>query len=147
MVELRARQRIVSGRRTNGARFSEAGSWGASMALERGRIIGYDNRRMTFEFTMTDAIGQLVDCKISSAAMDQLAGGRGTTPSEREAQFLDLRDEIERIATDLFDEALPKPVRMVRIFYHHIRLGTNEVPREQDHARVAGGDEGPDPDG
>ena len=98
------------------------------MALERGRIIGYDNRRMTFEFTMTDATGKLVDCKISSAAMDQLAGGRGTMPSEREAQFLSLRDEIERIASDLFDEALPKPVRMIRIFHHHLRSRPNEIP-------------------
>jgi len=117
------------------------------MALERGRIIGYDNDRMTFEFTMTDATGKLVDCKISSAAMDQLAGVRGTTPSEREAQFLDLRDEVEHIASDLFDEALPKPVRMIRIFYHHIRSRPNEIPMAQDHARVAGGDEGLDPGG
>ena len=98
------------------------------MALERGRIIGYDNHRMTFEFTMTDATGKLVDCKISSAAMDQLVGVRGTTPSEREAQFLDLRDEIERIASDLFDKTSPKPVRMIQIFHHHIRSRPDEIP-------------------
>jgi hypothetical protein len=90
------------------------------MPLERGRIIGYDTDRMTFEFTMTDAKGNFVDCKISSTAMDQLVGVRGTMPSEREEQFLRLRDEIERIASDLFEKAKPKPVRMIRIFHHHI---------------------------
>jgi hypothetical protein len=53
--------------------------------------------------------------------MDQLAGIKGTMPSEREAQFLSLRDGIERIASDLFDKAVPKPVRMIRVFHHHIR--------------------------
>jgi hypothetical protein len=42
------------------------------MPLERCRIIGYDTDRMTFVFTMTDAKGNFVDCKISSTAMDQL---------------------------------------------------------------------------
>jgi hypothetical protein len=90
------------------------------MPLERGRIIGYDTDRMTFEFTMIDAKGNFVDCKISSTAMDQLVGVGGTMPSEREEQFLRLRDEIERIASDLFEKAKPKHVRMIRIFHHHI---------------------------
>jgi hypothetical protein len=91
------------------------------MPLERCRIIGYDTDRMTFEFTMTDAKGNFVDCKISSTAMDQLDGAKGTMPAEREAQFLRLRDEIERIASDLFEKAKPNPVRLIRIFHHHIR--------------------------
>jgi hypothetical protein len=93
------------------------------MPLERGRIIRYNNDRMTFEFTMTDAVGKIVDCKISSTAMDQLAGMKGTIPSEREDQFLHLRDEIERIASELFERATPKPARLIHIFYHHIRGG------------------------
>jgi hypothetical protein len=92
------------------------------MPLERGRIIRYDVDRMTFEFTMMDkAQANIVACKISSTAMDQLAGTKGTMPSEREAQFLSLRDGIERIASDLFDKAVPKPVRMIHVFHHHIR--------------------------
>jgi hypothetical protein len=99
------------------------------MPLERGRRIRYDVDPMTFEFTMTDkTLGTIVDCRISSTAMSQLAGTKGTTPSEREARFLGLWDEIERIASDLFDEALPKPVRMTRIFHHHIRSRPNEIP-------------------
>jgi hypothetical protein len=93
------------------------------MPLERGHIIRYNNDRMTFEFTMTDVRGKIVDCKISSTAMDQLAGMKGTIPSEREDQFLRLRDEIERIASDLFERAKPKPVHLIHIFHHHIRGG------------------------
>jgi len=92
------------------------------MAMERGRIIGYDTERMTFEFTMNDkTTANTVDCTISSATMDPLGGSRGTGPSERERQFLHLRDEIERIASDLFDKALTRPVRLIRIFHHHLR--------------------------
>jgi hypothetical protein len=92
------------------------------MALERDRVIGYDIERMTFEFTMIDkATTNTVDCTVSSAAMDLLGGSKRTMPSERDAQFLQLRDQIERIASDLFDNTLTKPVRMIRIFHHHLR--------------------------
>ena len=90
------------------------------MPLERGRVIGYDASRMTFEFTMMDK-AKIVDCDISSTAMDVLVGVRGTTPAEREAQFLRLRDTIERIASDLFDKGLATPSGMIRIFRHHVR--------------------------
>jgi hypothetical protein len=95
--------------------------WGGiAMTLERGRIIGYDNNRLAFEFTMKDAEGKTVHCMISSTAMDQLAGGKGTIPSGREAQFLRFRDEIERIASSLFDKGVSGPIGFVRIFHHHI---------------------------
>ena len=90
------------------------------MPLTRGRTIGYDAGRMTFAFMMMDDKAKIVDCEISSAAMDQLAGNRGTPPVEREGQFLLLRDGIERIASDLFDK-MPLPRRKIRIFYHHVR--------------------------
>jgi hypothetical protein len=91
------------------------------MPLESGQIIGYNADLMTFEFSMIDRAGaNIIDCKISSTAMDQLAGIRGTMPAERLAQFLRLRDRIERIASDLFDE-MPKPGAQIRVFYHHIR--------------------------
>jgi hypothetical protein len=89
------------------------------MPLERGRTIGYDASRMRFEFTMIDK-ANIVNCEISSTAMDQLAGAKGAKPSEREAQFLQLRDRIERIASDLFDE-MPTSGGQIRVFYHHIR--------------------------
>jgi hypothetical protein len=64
--------------------FSATGSQGLSMPLERGRIIRYDVDRMTFEFTMIDkANGPTVECKISSTAIDQRAGIKGTMPNAR----------------------------------------------------------------
>lgn len=90
------------------------------MPLKHGRTVGYNANRMTFEFTMMDDKAHVVGCEISSAAMDQLAGIRGTLPAEREAQFLHLRDRIERIASDLFDE-MPMQGGKIRIFYHHIQ--------------------------
>ena len=92
------------------------------MPLERGRIIGYDANRMSFEFTMIDkTLVTIVECEISSAALDQLAVSKGTLPDEREAQFLHLRDAIERLASDLFDERTATPAGTIRIFYHHVR--------------------------
>ena len=91
------------------------------MPLTRGRIVGYDASRMTFEFTMMDDKAHVVDCEISSGAMDQLAGTRGTLPSERESQFLHLRDVIGHIASELFDGMARHPGGKIRIFYHHVR--------------------------
>jgi hypothetical protein len=51
------------------------------MPLERGRKIGYDVNKMTFEFTMIDDKAKVVGCEISNAAMDELAGVRGTASS------------------------------------------------------------------
>jgi Protein of unknown function (DUF1488) len=90
------------------------------MPLERGRTIGYDASRMSFEFTMMDDKAKVVGCEISSAAMYELAGVRGTMPASRKAQFLHLRDRIERIASDLFKEMSTSGGK-VRIFYHHLR--------------------------
>jgi hypothetical protein len=89
------------------------------MPLERDRIIGYDADRMTFEFTMMDKT-KIVDCAISSVAMDELANSRGTKPADREAQFLNFRELIERIASNLFDQQGAP----VRIFYHHKGIAT-----------------------
>jgi hypothetical protein len=92
------------------------------MPLKRGRIIGYDPNRRAFEFTMIDrARVAIIECEISSAAMDQLADIRGAMPAERGSQFLHLRDTIERIASDLFDEGIATPSGMIRIFQHHLR--------------------------
>jgi hypothetical protein len=113
------------------------------MPLERGRIIRYDADRMAFEFTMIDMAqgkAKIVNCKISSIAMDQLAGIKGTVPSKREAQFMSMRDEMERIASDLFDAAGSKPFQ-IHIFHHHINiaqaaaknphLGTRKLARDR----------------
>jgi hypothetical protein len=90
------------------------------MPLVWGRILGYDADRMAFEFTMLNK-DETVPCAISSAAMDELAGKRGTLPAEREAQFVRFRETIERIASDQFDSDSTVRGEVVRIFAKHIR--------------------------
>jgi hypothetical protein len=90
------------------------------MPLKRGGIVGYDADRMTFEFTMThDA--RIVDCEISSTALDDLAGEKGVRPGEREAQFRRLRDAIERLACRVFGESGMASSQTIRIFSKHVR--------------------------
>ena len=90
------------------------------MPLMRGRILGYDIDRMAFKFMMLNK-GETVECEISSVAMDDLGGKRGTLPAEREAQFMRLREVIERIASDNFDSETIVRGAVVRIFAKHIR--------------------------
>jgi hypothetical protein len=90
------------------------------MPLTRGKIIGYDTDRMTFEFTMLTPDARVVSCEISSIALDYMVGKRGTLPSEREAQFIDLRDVIEMIASDNFQGETAALGRVVRIFAKHL---------------------------
>lgn len=74
------------------------------MALEQGEVQGYDFNRMVVEFTMVNQ-GKVISCAISSAAMDNLEGGRGVKPEQRVAQFMRLREVIEeRASRKYFDE-------------------------------------------
>jgi hypothetical protein len=93
---------------------------GISMPLTRGQVVGYDNERLAFAFTMMND-GETVKCQISDAAMDELAGVRGTQSIARQAQFVTHRDAIERIASDLFDKAPGMKGYVVRIFSKHIQ--------------------------
>ena len=56
------------------------------------------------------------ECWISSAAMDGIAGKRGLLPVQREARFLELREEIERIASEIFDGDTIGRGAVVRVF-------------------------------
>src|SRR5947209_4612850 len=91
------------------------------MPLTRDRIIGHDLERLAFRFTMlSDGDAEIVQCQISDAAMDELAGMQGTESSARQAQFVSLRETIERIASDLYDEAPRFNGYVVRIFMRHL---------------------------
>jgi hypothetical protein len=90
------------------------------MPLTRGQIIGYDNDRLAFAFSMMND-GELVPCQISDAAMDELAEAKGTPSIARQAQFVTYRDTIERIASDLYDEAPRLKGYAVRIFTKHVQ--------------------------
>jgi hypothetical protein len=90
------------------------------MPLTRGQPLGYDTERMAFKFTMFNG-GEALECQISGAAMDGVARGNGTLPADRAAQFLGLPEQIEHIASTIFDErALPKGA-VLHIFSKHIR--------------------------
>jgi hypothetical protein len=89
------------------------------MPLARDRIVGHDLERLAFRFTMMND-GDVVHCQISDAAMDELAGMQGTESSARQAQFLSLRETIERIASDVYDEAPRFKGYVVRIFVRHL---------------------------
>ena len=90
------------------------------MPLTRGRIVGHDNERLAFAFTMMNG-GETVQCLISDAAMDDVAEVKGTLSIARQAQFVAHRDTIERIASDLFDKAPIMKGYVVRIFSKHIQ--------------------------
>jgi hypothetical protein len=89
------------------------------MPLTRGQIVGHDNKRLAFAFSMVND-GETIQCQISDAAMDELAGAKGTPSIARQAQFVTHRDTIERIASDLYDEAPRIKGYVVRIFTKHI---------------------------
>lgn len=89
------------------------------MPLTRGRIGGYDSERLAFGFTMMNG-DQEVECQISDAAMDELAGTRGTASMARQAQFVALRDAIEQIASDIYDSGRAVRGATIRIFTKHI---------------------------
>ncbi len=61
-----------------------------------------------------------VECHISDAAMDELAGVKGTESIARQAQFLAWRDAVESIASDLFDKGPLYRGQIVRIFAKHV---------------------------
>ena len=90
------------------------------MPLTRDKIVGHDLERLAFRFTMLSD-GDVVDCQISDAAMDELAGMQGTESSARQAQFLSLRETIEWIASEIYDEAPRFKGYVVRIFMRHLR--------------------------
>ncbi len=89
------------------------------MPLTRGQPVGYDKERMAFKFTMLNG-DEAVECQISAAAMDDVAGAKGTLPTDREAQFLRIRERIEEIASSIFDEKTVLKGAVVRIFAKHL---------------------------
>ena len=90
------------------------------MQLTRGRPLAYDTRRMAFLFTMMHG-AKVVDCEISSSALDDLDGTKGTLPGEREAQFMRLRETVERVALVAFERQGQRKGAPVRIFSKHVK--------------------------
>jgi hypothetical protein len=83
---------------------------GKSVPLLSHRVVGYDVRRMMFDFTMLTPDAKTIGCSISSSAMDRLIGKSGCMPTERETQFSALRSKIEEIASGIYDLENPSHV-------------------------------------
>jgi hypothetical protein len=62
--------------------------------ITQGTYDGYDYDRMIVRFSLVDD-DIVVPCSISTAAMDDLENCRGVNASQREAQFMRLRERIE----------------------------------------------------
>jgi uncharacterized protein DUF1488 len=73
------------------------------MPLGRGEVQGYDFNRMVVEFTMLNQ-DKVIQCAISTAAMDDLEGKSNVKPHERLHQFMRLREVIEAQASRKFFE-------------------------------------------
>ena len=86
------------------------------MPLSPGQLMGYDDARRVFMFTMLNR-NEIVQCEISASAMDDLADDVRGGPAGREAQFLTVRREIERVASAIFDDGSSENQSgIVRIF-------------------------------
>jgi hypothetical protein len=74
------------------------------MPLQRGEVRGFNFHRMVVEFTMLDR-DKVIECAISTTAMDDLEGQRGVKADQRVDQFMRLREVIEEQASrKFFDE-------------------------------------------
>jgi uncharacterized protein DUF1488 len=75
-----------------------------AMPLQRGEVRGFNSHRMVVEFTMLNE-DKMIECAISTAAMDDLEGQRGLKADQRVDQFMRLREVIEEQASrKFFDE-------------------------------------------
>ena len=92
------------------------------MPLISHEIEGHDEDRRAFRFSMLHG-DEIVLCQISDAALDELAGTKGTDGSARVEQFLALRDAVEKTASHLFDEAPVLRGSVIRIFVKHVADG------------------------
>lgn len=111
------------------------------MPLTRDRIVGHDTERLAFRFTMLNGADR-VECQISDAALDELAGSKGTESMARQALFLALRGTVENIASEIFDNAPHVRGQIVRIFTKHVQKSlpqqtASAVTGERDAGKVA----------
>ena len=84
------------------------------MPLRRGEVRGFNFNRTVVEFTMLNE-DQVIQCAISTAAMDDLEGQRDVKPDQRVEQFMRLREVIEERASRKFFEEPPQADRPVAL--------------------------------
>jgi hypothetical protein len=89
-----------------------------AMPLTRGQPIGYDAERMAYRFTMISD-GIAVQCDISSSALRELCGSKKFAPESCASVFLQFREHIEHLASEIFDGS--ERASPLRIFSKHVR--------------------------
>jgi hypothetical protein len=94
-----------------------------AMPLRQGEVQGYDFNRMVVEFTMLNE-DKVIQCAISTAAMDDLEGKRDVKPHQRVDQFMRLREVIEDQASRKF-------------FDEQVNVGRPVILRSNDFSTVA----------
>jgi hypothetical protein len=85
-----------------------------AMPLQRGEVQGYDFNRSVVEFTMLNQ-GKVIQCAISTEAMDDLEGRHDVRPDQRVDQFMRLREVIEERASRKFLEESTQADRPVAL--------------------------------
>ena len=93
------------------------------MPLQRGEVLGFNFNRMVVEFTMLNR-DEVVQCAISTAAMDDLEDKRDVGLHQRVDQFIRLREVIEKQASRKF-------------FGEQVRFGRPVILRSNDSSIVA----------
>ena len=73
------------------------------MPLRRGEVQGYDFNRMIVKFTMLNE-DNVIQCAVSTGALDDLEGKRDVRAHQRVDQFMRLREVIEERASRKFFE-------------------------------------------
>jgi uncharacterized protein DUF1488 len=91
--------------------------------LRRGAVLGFNFDRMVVEFTMLNR-DKMIQCAISTAALDDLEGKPDIKPQHRVDQFMRLRDVIEEQASRKF-------------FEEQVRIDRPVVLRSNDFSIVA----------
>ena len=71
------------------------------MPLQQGEVLGYDFNRMVVEFTMLN-LGKVLQCAISTAALDDLERNTSVKADGRVDQFIRLRAAIEHCTEQKF---------------------------------------------
>ena len=96
--------------------------------LRRGAVLGFNFDRMVVEFTMLDR-DKMIQCAISTAAMDDLEGKHDIKPQQRVDQFMRLRDVIEEQASRKFFEEQVRIDRPVVLRSNDFSIAASIRPR------------------
>ena len=106
------------------------------MTLARGSIGGYEYDRMVLKFSMLDGARE-IPCAVSASAMDDLERVARTAPTQREEQFVRLRDRIEQCAARKFQADQVAARRAVRYACLNWKAGCKYKRRWRNSASAA----------